>query len=187
MRALLLVVGLGVLAAPAWGQAVTLADLEGTVISVSSVHQEKIIRNGQQMSVELHTTGRVTVGQNKSISSQFQNSSTNLSNGRSRQGPTNAMSGTLDKPTTGVQGNDIVWTFANGSLVRLRVFSGGAGGQKMTISFNRTGSGLACSFSMPMAKEVGVGQIHKGSAIDNTPIDILEFKQVSSSCQVSKN
>jgi hypothetical protein len=186
MKTLILTIGLVLLSTTAWSQAVTLADLQGAVISVSSIHQEKIIRNGQQMSVELRTTGTVRVSADKSITSQFQSTSTNQSNGRTRSGPTNANSSTLDKPSTGSQGGELVWTFVNSSLVRLRVFTGGAGGQKMTISFRRTGNGLACSFSMPMAREVGVGQIHKGSAIDNVPIDILEFRQVGSSCQVTK-
>jgi hypothetical protein len=186
MKTLILTVGLLLPETAAWSQAVTLDDLQGAVISLTAVHQEQIIRNGQHMSVELHTTGTVKVGADKSISSQFQSTSTNQTNGRTRTGPTNAISGTLDKPSTGAQGGEFVWTFVDSSLVRLRVFTGGSGGQKMTISFKRDGGGLTCSFSMPMAREVGGGQIHKGSAIDNVPIDILEFKQVGSSCRVSK-
>jgi hypothetical protein len=39
---------------------------------------------------------------------------------------------------------------------------------------------------MPMARESGVGQIAKESAIDSTPIQILGFKLTSSSCSVAR-
>jgi len=81
----------------------------------------------------------------------------------------------------------MVWTFANGSLVRLRVYSEGEGGQQMTISFRHAGNGLACSFSMAMAREVGVGRIHKNATVGGMPIDVLDFRQAGSSCQVSKS
>ena len=173
------------LATPAWPQTVTRAEIEGAVITVAAVSREEIVRGGQQMTVELHTTGRVTV-RGGSIQSQFESTSVNQTTGRSRSGATGAMTSALDKPGQGAQGSDVLWTFTNGSLVRLRVFTGGAGGQKMTISFRHAANGLACSFSMPMAREVGVGRLHKGSAIDNTPIDILQFRTVSSNCSVSK-
>src|ERR1700692_201237 len=173
---LALLVGLICLSRPASSQEVTMADLQGAVISVSATYQEKIIRDGRPMSVELHTSGQVTVSSG-TIHSQFQSTSINQTTGRSHTGASNSSTATLDKPAQGGQGNDFVWTFADGSLVRLRVFSGGAGGQKMTISFRRSGDGLSCSFSSPMAREVGVGRIHKGSAIDNVPIDILQFRQ----------
>ncbi|HXW40687.1 MAG TPA: hypothetical protein VEK75_05760 [Xanthobacteraceae bacterium] len=186
MKASVVAFALVLSSGPAWAQAVSLADLEGAVITVSAVYHEHIIRAGEHRMIELHTTGRITVSADKTISSQFQSSATNDANGRSRTGPGFSGSATLDRPRTGAQGNDTVWTFVNGSLVRLRVFSNGAGGQKMTVSFRRTGNGLSCSFAMPMAREVGVGRIHKGSAIDNAPIDILEFTPISSSCQVTK-
>jgi hypothetical protein len=185
MKAFVVIVGLVSLPSLARAQAVTLAELEGAVITFSAVHQERFIRNGQEMSNRMTTAGRVTVDGGK-ISGQMQNSATNQTTGRSRRGPTNAIGATLDQPTHGAQGNDVVWTFINGSLVRLRVFSSGAGGQKMTISFQRKGNDLTCSFAMPMAREVGVGEIRKTSAIDNVPIQVLQFTQISSSCQVSK-
>jgi hypothetical protein len=186
MKRVVLAISLAFLSAPAWGQAVTLDDLRGAVINVSAVHEEKIIRGGQPMSVQLSTSGQIRVGDSKQITSRFQSSATNLTTGRSRAGQTNTSSGTLDAPSQGAQGYDQLWTFVNGSLVHLRVFSGGQGANKMTISFRRTANGLSCSFTMPMAREVGVGRIAKGSAIDNAPIEILEFRQISTSCQVSK-
>jgi hypothetical protein len=93
---------------------------------------------------------------------------------------------TLNKPTKNRAGDDLVWLFTNGSLVRLRVHGGGSGGQKLTIAFRRGSDGLHCAFSMPMARENGTGAIRKGSAIDGVPVEILSFQPVSSSCRVSK-
>jgi hypothetical protein len=67
----------------------------------------------------------------------------------------------------------------------LSVFPG-AGGQKVTIAFTRGPDGLSCTFSRPLAPETGVGKIHKPSTIDGKPIQILEFKELSSSCHVAK-
>jgi hypothetical protein len=185
MNAFVVIVGLVALPSLARAQAVTLAELEGAVITFSAVHQQRLIRNGQEVSNRMTTSGHVTVKSGK-IDGQIENAVSNQTTGRSHQGPTNAIGATLDQPTHGSQGNDAVWTFIDGSLVRLRVFSGGAGGQKMTISFQRRGNDLACSFSAAMAREVGVGEIRKASAIDNVPTQVLQFTQISSSCQVSK-
>lgn len=187
MRAFVIALALIGQSAPAWSQAVTLADLQGSVITVSSVHHERIVIGGEPRSVELHTTGRVTVSSGGAIMSQFQSSATNEATGRTRMGPSNSASVNLDQPGRGGNNNDMVWTFTNGSLVRLRVYTEGEGGQKMTISFKHTGNGLACSFSMAMAREVGVGRIHKNATVGGMPIEILDFTQAGSTCQVSKS
>jgi len=63
----------------------------------------------------------------------------------------------------------------------------GAGAQKLIIAFQNSPNGLQCTFSMPFAREDGVGPIRKRSIIDGTPIEILEFNEVSSSCQVKRS
>jgi len=39
---------------------------------------------------------------------------------------------------------------------------------------------------MPFARENGVGEISRDAAFDDTPIKILEFKTVSTNCNVAK-
>jgi hypothetical protein len=174
-------------AAPAWSQAVTLADLQGAVVHVGSVYQEKIVRDGRTVYPVLHTVGSIRVGPGESVTTTFTSSVDNV-NGRSRVGQTLSGTYALSQPKKTRAGDDTVWFFANGSLVRLRVYNAGegAGGNKMSISFRRGAGGIACSFSMPMARESGVGQIAKQSAIDSTPIQILGFKLTSSSCSVAR-
>ena len=156
----------------------TLAELQGAVVNLSLVYQEKIIRNGEVRYPQMQTAGQITFGPNNTLNLHFQATSA----GKTR---TNSGTKTIGKPGNDAEGNDTVWVFSGGNLTQLRVF-GGAGGQMMHISFRRGANGLGCSVSRPMARETGVGRIQKGSSVDGVPIEILEFKLVSSSCQVTK-
>jgi hypothetical protein len=172
--------------APVWAQSpeVTLADLDGSVIAITSVFQEKIIRNGEVRYPRLHTVWRITVGPGATVATSAQSTSV-LPDGRSKVGQRKTGVYDLGKPQKGTARHDTVWVFADASLTRLRVF-GDAGGDKMTIAFTRNDSGLHCTLSYPMTPEVGVGKIRKESAVDGTPIQILEYKLVSSTCQIAK-
>ena len=180
-----LTLGLLFIAIPASAQGVTMADLNGATIQLGAVFQEKIIRNGQTMYPKLHFTGQVTVAGN-TITANAQATSV-LPDGRTKVGAARSGTHTIGMPGKSAQGDDTVWVFSNGSLTRLRVHrAGGAGGSKMTISFRRGPGGLLCNLSFPMARETGVGEIRKDAAVDDAPIKILEYKQISSSCQVAK-
>jgi hypothetical protein len=163
-------------------QTVTLAELQGAVIQFSSVVQEKIIRNGDIRYPQLRTQGHLSVGPGDTISVSMQNASGMKSSG--------VRSGTytLGKPAKAGDGDDVLWLFDNGSLVRLRVYArtGATGGQKLTFAFKRDAQGLRCTFLHPIARESGVSEIRKDSSVDGVPIHILEFKQIASSCQVTK-
>ena len=187
MKITAIALGLVCLPAPAWSQSVTLADLEGSVITLSENYRQKIVRDGEVKNVANHENGRVTIDADHSITEQWQSTSTNVRNGHSKTGPVRSGKRELDKPFQGTHGDDGVWTFDNGSLVRLRVFNGGAGGLKRTISFSRDASGLHCESVLVMAHETGVRGLTKASEIDDKPIQILEFKQVSSTCQIAKS
>jgi hypothetical protein len=179
------VLGAVAVAPSAWAQAVSLAELEGANIDVGAVHHERIIKNGALREFELRETGHLTIGAGGTVTTQFQIVSVGPRG--ERPGATRGGTQTIGKPGKDKQGNDVVWVFANGTLTRLRVFhAGGAGGQKMTFAFKRGPDGLRCSFSMPFARENGVGEISRDAAFDDTPIKILEFKTVSTSCSVAK-
>ena len=180
-----LLFGTVTLSPSAWAQAVSLADLEGANIDVGAVHHERIIKNGELRAFELHETGHLTIGAGGTVTVQFQLIA--IGPRGARPGKTHSGTQTIGKPGKDSQGNDVVWVFANGTLTRLRVFhAGGAGGQKTTIAFKRGPDGLRCAFSMPFARENGVGEISRDAAFDDTPIQILEFKTVSTSCSVAK-
>jgi hypothetical protein len=170
----------------AWAQAATLAELEGAVIDVSSVYQEKVVgRDGNPYAVQMHTSGHFAIGAGGAITVQFQ--STAVGPWGTRAGPTRGGTYPIGNAGKGPQGNDQVWAFANGELRRLVAHhEGGAGGSMTTIAFRRGPDGLRCSFSFHMARENGAGSIRKDAAVGDRPVEILEYKPVSSSCQVAK-
>jgi hypothetical protein len=69
-------------------------------------------------------------------------------------------------------------------LTFLRTFKEGA--FKRTIAFNRSNDGLSCIANEAYAREEGVGDLTMNSAIDDTPVIIVIFKQISSTCRVVK-
>lgn len=180
-----LIAALGVLAwtsSAASGAAVTLEDLQGVDVTVSTTVQEKIVRNGEIRYPQLITTGRVHIGPGDSISVSFQSSS--------GQKTGNVQSGTyhLGKAQKSRGGDDMLWLFADGSLIRLFAYGteGSTGGQKLTINFRRSGNGLSCTILRPISREVGRSDVEKPSSVDGVPIRILSFQQIASSCEVSK-
>jgi hypothetical protein len=169
---------------PASAQLVGLSDLQGMTINFSSVHRERFIKFGKERTGDMHTLGRVTVGPGDTITSTI--TGTFSSEGGSRPGRSHSGTFTLGKATKNGRQDDIVWIFEAGNLIRLRVHGGGSGAQKLTIKFARAGDGLHCSFSMPFARENGTGAIEKGSEIDDVPIEILSWIEVSSNCEVHR-
>ena len=187
MKAGWLIVGLPHVAVPAWGQEVTISDLNGVTVQLSGVYQETVIRNGKTYNPKMHTAVWVTV-QGDTIHSRTQSAALHP-DGRKQLAPSRpASAARIGKPFKGNRGNDLVWLFSDGTLTRLAVHTkdGGAGGSKLTIKFKREPAGLSCSYSFPMVREVGVGEIRKDAVTDDKPIQILEFKQISSNCTVAK-
>ncbi len=84
-----------------------------------------------------------------------------------------------------LDGGQAVWMFENGALTTLRIY-GNAGGFKRTIIFARDGDAFTCKIDAAYLREDGVGRVAFRSAVDNVPTTILNSKQVSSSCKVSK-
>ena len=186
IRAILLASGLTSWPMLAFGQAVTFADLQGAVIEVGAVRQMRVSREGSVRSPEVHTTGQIKIGPGDTIVTTFAN--TAIRDGRARAGTPGSGKFTLGEPRKTRDGDDVVWMFANNSLVRLRAHGqDGAGGQKMTIAFQRSPSSLLCVFSIEFAREDNVAEIRTHSRIDGKLVQILESKQVSSNCKVVKS
>jgi hypothetical protein len=169
----------------AWGETLTLSDLQGATISLNAVHRERLINYKYQREVvgDLRTSGKVTIGPGDTIKTTFTNAFV-----WERGTKTGTRSGafTLGKPQKNRVGDDVVWLLDANRLIRLRVYGAGTSGQKLTITFTREAGRLHCVLSMPFARENGVGDIDKGAATDNAPIKVLSWTQVSSTCEVSK-
>jgi hypothetical protein len=174
------------LSTPVWGQAVTLASLEGATVEAAATFQQRIVVKGQPISQEMHVNAQVRFGSEGALNVQFQN--TVVGPMGTRAGPTRSANRTIGRPGKDTQGNDTVWIFADGTLTRLRVHhEGGAGGQILRIAFSRSADRLHCSFSGAIAHESGVADVRTDSLIiNNLPVQIISNKQVSSTCHVTK-
>ena len=86
------------------------------MVHVGSVYQEKIVRSGRMVYPELHTVGSIRVGPGEVVTTTF-TSSVDV-NGRTRVGQTLSGTYALSQPKKTRAGDDTVWVFANGSLVR---------------------------------------------------------------------
>jgi hypothetical protein len=186
LRVVWLILSLPSVAVPAWGQDATLSDLNGVTVQLLGVFQGTYVRNGKTWNAKVYQTGSVTIEDN-TIRSSFQITGIH-SDGRKNVGPTRSFGPrAIGKPFKAESGNDVVWAFTDGGLSRLIVHTdSGAGASKLTIKFKRQPAGLACSFSYPVMRENGVGDIRRNAGTDGKPLQVLQFKQISANCTVAK-
>jgi len=181
-----LIVGLLLAAVPAWAQEVTLSDLDGVTVQYRSVYQQTLVRNGRTFNPKVYQTGSVIIEGN-TVRNSFQVTAIHPEGRRDVSPLRSGGTQTIGKPFKGRSGYDVVWTFADGSLNRLLVHTaGGAGGSKLAFEFKREPAGLACSFSNPVMRENGVGDVRRNAATDGKPLQVIQFRLISSSCTVSK-
>jgi hypothetical protein len=107
---------------PAWGQPVTLADLEGIVIEARLVRQQTHLREGRERSSQVQDDFTIEIGPAGSIH-QTINPTSHTARG-SRKGKTVSGSFTLERPqeTTNSGGGHAVWIYEDGTLTFLRTF-----------------------------------------------------------------
>jgi hypothetical protein len=178
------VVGASAVAAPAWGQPVTFADLQGATIEASVVHHQVRRRDGQVVSGETRQTWRTVIGPGDTIHSTSSNTAYGPRGSRSSAPRSGSFTLGKPRPVSDLGGGHAVWAFTNGTLNYLRTYRA-AGGYKRTFSFTRSGAGLTCTIRTAFAREDGVGNIDFESPMGGR-VEILSSKQVSSSCRVSK-
>jgi hypothetical protein len=90
----------------------------------------------------------------------------------------------LSKPAKW-QFGELLFTLEGNSLVRLQTFA--TGGRKITVSFTRTKTGLACKVEAPFAKEEGAGSgTRTTTQAGSQKIEILSAMTVRSSCRVAR-
>jgi hypothetical protein len=77
-----------------------------------------------------------------------------------------------------------VFVFKESTLTLLR--TEGSAAFKREIIFVHGPEGLACTANEAIARENGIGPINWRSAIDDAPVTIASWKQISSTCRVKK-
>jgi len=187
MRRPLLTAWFALFSLPALAQPVTLAELEGFVVEGRVVVDQRLHREGRDISVQRHERMRFVFYPDNVI--EWELTSTGYSPRGAKKGPTRKGKFVLGKvlEARSLGGGQAVYTFEDGTLTSLRTY-GGAGGYKRAVSFKRDKSGaLTCSVSETFMREDGVGRVTLNSAVDGKSITVLSAKQVSSNCTLSRN
>ncbi len=170
-------------AMPGIAQTVTIADLQGAVVEVDLMQQERVKRDSQVRVRERHISGQIKIGPNETITTTLKN--VNVRNEQARGGDPRATQFTLGQQRKTGLDDDVIWLFSDGKLTRLRAFGGGgAGGEKFIIAFEHGPNGIQCKFSMNLLIEEGKDAIQSRPRNRDTLVEILESKQVSSTCRV---
>jgi hypothetical protein len=169
------------LAAPAWGQAVTLADLDGAFVELKLKSQVEGRRNGKPFTSQPEADWKIVLGPGNTGFS----TSTTITQGEqgTRVSDPRRGSFTLGRPgpISSLGGGYYLWTFENGTLTFLRTYK--AGGQKTHVSFTRSDGGLACTVQSSYAREVGIESGKQDSAYGGE-IEITGVKPLASTCRV---
>jgi hypothetical protein len=164
---------------------VTLEELDGTITEATVVRQQVWRREGRQFSSRVQTDLKYLIGPGEKFSWSM-TPTVDTPSGR-RQGKTVSVSSTLGRAAQSRAngGGDVVNMFNEGTLTNLFVYAAG-GGFKREITFTRNPKSLNCSARESFARENGTGPIIVNSSIDDLPLSIISWKQVSSTCRVSK-
>jgi len=169
-------------AAPPSNQAVTVADLEGANIHAKLVTEMLAQRNGRQGQVTQEADWQISVLPEQKIKFSFR--ATAHTPRGTKSSPTRGTTVKLDEPWQTDNG-EAVWQFKDGDLTFVRSHQTGA--VRTIVSLKRDGQKLTCATSMVFAKEQGKTGLVLTSPIDGAPVTILNWKSVSSSCEVTAN
>jgi hypothetical protein len=168
------------------GQTVTFEELEGAVIEATVVRRQIIRRDGRVFPVKFQNNVKIVIGADEKfdvIASSVSDTPRGVRKGRTISG-----SMTLDQPremaTRNLGGGHALWVFNNGTLTNLRTF--GKGAFKRDITFARVAGGFTCVANEGFAREEGGGPLVMNSLVDDVPVTIISWKQISSVCRVTK-
>jgi hypothetical protein len=162
-------------------QKLTIADLDGLVIE-STITREQVNRvQGRAVTTIVDQTSTVEIGPLPSLKSTM------------RQQPR----GRPDVPTMTATfqigearqvgsfgGGDGEWTFEADTLTFTRSFKQGA--YRFQITLVRKDNGYDCGATVSFAREDGTGQIVSWSPMLRSDVEITDWRQLSSTCRVSK-
>jgi hypothetical protein len=171
------------ISAPAQGQTVTFADLDGALIEAHVVRQQVIWREAKQIPVRVENNLQLVVGPGDKI--QHTVTSTSHTPRGTKRSESRTSSHTLERPreVRSQGGGDALYVFLDGTLTFLRTYKGGA--FKRAFAFERDKEGLTCAVTEAFAREDGVGPIFLDSFIDGVATIVVSSKQLSSTCRVA--
>jgi hypothetical protein len=161
-------------------QAVTLSDFEGAKIHTKVVTEILAQRQGRQGQVTQEVDWQINVLPEQRISFTFHVTAQGPRG--TKASPVRGRTIKLDEPWPTDNG-EAVWQFKDGDLTFVRSDPGGA--VKTVVSLKRNGQNLTCATSTVFARERGKNGLVLNSPIDGAPVTILNWKPVSSTCDVT--
>jgi hypothetical protein len=162
-------------------QAVAFADLKGAKIHAKLVTEMLAQREGRQGPATQEIDWQIYVEPEGRISFSYR-PTTHTPRG-TRAGQIRATTAKLDEPWY-TENGQAVWQFTDGELTFVRSYKEGA--VRTIIALKQDGQNLTCRATSTYARERGKGGLVLNSPIDGVPVTILSWKQVSSSCQITR-
>ena len=169
---------------PAFGEAISLSELVGSVVE-ADIHPRQIMqRQGAQFAIETHQTWKFNINADKTID-LIVNTTFRGSRG-TRKAPPDAGRFTLEqaREVRNRGGGQGVWNFADEALHFTRTFPSGA--YRVHFTFARSERGIGCRVTEAFAREDGNKPITLHSALGDGPMTMIASQQEPSDCQVSR-
>lgn len=163
---------------PTGAPAVTIEELNGATIHVTTGYSMRVRRAGGEFPSQLTWSVRVKIGPEGKVT----NSTTRIvTTPKGPQSRSHNASGTIGKPGKGGTGvGNALWLLDGNKLTLLRTFD--TGGFKAEITLN----GSTCSVRAVMAREQGAGNTRRTDSVIGGPVEVLSSTPTSSSCRISR-
>ena len=170
-------------ALPAAGQDLTMADLQGRTISATINYRGMFARERGSGPGNITHIYRVALGPDDNVQvTQTRNVEAITPVGPKHNSLKRSFAGKVGTPGQSSAGS-FLWLLDKNELVLLRTME--VGGFKVTFAFTKTDKGITCKANGPYLKEAGAGAGKTESAAGGK-VRILSMQQVSSSCSMSK-
>jgi hypothetical protein len=172
----------------ATNKAVTFAELEGSIVDAKIERQQVIRRAGSTFPVRVQSILKITIGSDGKFDVTWHtvnDTPRGVFQGKTLSGSVTINQEAKEASKENLGGGVGVWLFSDGTLSSLRTYKAG-GAFKRDISFSRTAEGFVCTANEAFAREKGSGPVVFNSPVDDVPVAIVNWKQLSSTCRVSK-
>jgi hypothetical protein len=182
-RGIASVLVLAMLPAEAFAQAVTLAELAGSIVEADIHRRQTMQRKGPQFTIQTHQNWKLDINADNTIDVVV---NTTVQGPRgTRKAPPNAGRFTLEqvREVRNRGGGQGIWSFADEALHFTRTFPSGA--YRAHFTFTRGAAGISCNVTEAFAREDGNKPISLDSAFGDGPVTMIESQQEPSDCRVS--
>lgn len=173
---------------PVIGQAITIEDLRGVLISVAISYAGRTRWSGDNVVRPIQFGWRIKA-QIRSAGNIDWSNDTSTRIGNDKWYPMHySFSDMIGRPNTKPEiagAPAVVWTFEDNTLTLLRVFEKGGRVTKITVS--RVGSSLNCTATSSFVNEAGAGNPTIKAPILGGYREYIGMNQTSSTCGISKN